>query len=151
MILTGAPVFTPIFNPNQAVLSLVLPLRLRSEVVFGTPSKNCSGNGICMLTQHRTSSLLTGPCPKEECWIRINTATEEVFLEFDSNTLSGAALQKHFAASCFYMEEAVRIPLSISKKWKIRGVISLNSGSYPIIKEGDKIILVLKYSAANFH
>ena len=151
MNLSGAPVFTPFFNTNQSVLALSLPLRVRSEVVFGTPSKNCSGNGICMLSQHRLDSPLSGPCPKTQCWVRINPVRQAVYLEFDSHALTEEMMQKYFATPHFLMEEAVRIPLSISKKWGIRGRIILQCGHYPILKQDGKITLILQYSAANSH
>lgn len=151
MNLSGAPVFTPVFNPAQSVLTLALPMRVRSEVVFGTPSKNCSGNGICMLSQHRMDSRFSGPCPKTQCWVRINPVRQAVYLEFDRHTLTEEMMQKHFASSHFSMEEDVRIPLSISKKWGISGRIVLQSGRYPILKQDGKITLVLQYCAASCH
>lgn len=149
MIHTGAPVFTPLFSPYQAPATA--SLKVRSEVVFGTPSKNCSGNGICMLTQHRMSGSLSGPCPKAQCWLQLNPARQEAILEFDRNELSEQILEKYFATTHFYMEEAVNIPLSLSKHWKPGGRISFFSGCYPAIQHRDKIVLVLQYGLVNLH
>lgn len=104
-----------------------------------------------MLSQHRMNSKLPGPCPKVQCWMYINTARQAVFLEFDRNTLSPDMLEKQFAFSQFLMEEAVRIPLSVSKKWKISGRIQLENGFYPFIQQADKITLILKYGPLSCH
>ena len=82
-------------------LLLSPPVReVEMEVVFGTPSRNCSGTGICMIA----SRLPQGhdiPCLHAPAIIHCDPGHEIVF-RFRKQRLTDRVVQEYFSSSCFF-------------------------------------------------
>ena len=119
---------------NKAALTLPFdasPRQMEMEVVFGTPSKNCDGAGVCMLI-HRLPKSLDIRCPHAPAIIHCSPGRELIF-RFRKNDLNGLAIQAYFTSEYFLVEEAFRIPPSLVRKWNLP-VRWIQPGRYPIAK-----------------
>lgn len=101
------------------------------EVVFGTPSKNCSGMGICMVARPYSSFLQRIICPsvlsKATC---LNNQT--VRFEFHRNDMSSAIIIQRFLDPYFLIEEPFALPVYLARKWSLDRRWAA-PGAYPLI------------------
>ena len=124
---------------------MIMPQRVRSEVIFGTPSKNCSGSGICILTQHRAAHPVVCVCPKALAWFSMDVEARLIILEFEWSELSTEIQQKYFSQSYFLMDESVKVPQMIVKKWKISEKVHLQSGLHVVYRYRGKVSVIFSY------
>jgi len=87
------------------------------EVVFGTPSQNCSGTGICMLTG-RLPKRHTITCPHAPAIVHYPPGRELIF-RFRKSHLGDQILRQYFSSDTFVVEEAFRIPLQLVRSWRL--------------------------------
>lgn len=95
---------------------LAPPVReVEMEVVFGTPSKNCSGTGICMIAG-RFPQGYTIPCPHAPAIIHCIRNQELVF-RFRKHRLPEEAARTYFSTGSFLVEEAFSLPQRLIRLW----------------------------------
>lgn len=100
------------------MVMLSTPIReVEMEVVFGTPSKNCSGTGICMIAG-RFPQGYTVPCPHAPAIIHCMPDQELVF-RFRKHRLSDRAVQAYFSAGFFQVEEDFALPQRLIRLWAL--------------------------------
>ena len=87
------------------------------EVVFGTPSKNCSGAGICLIA-NRSPYWQTIPCPHAPATIHYPPGPELVF-RFRKRYLGPDLEQAFFRQDFFLVEEAFRLPRRLVCQWSL--------------------------------
>lgn len=87
------------------------------EVVFGTPSKNCAGAGICLIANRFPDSYKI-PCPHAPAIIHYLPGRELVF-RFRKKQISEAAVRKYFNESHFLVEESFALPKQLVKRWQL--------------------------------
>lgn len=87
------------------------------EVVFGTPSKNCSGAGICLIA-NRSPYWQTIPCPHAPAIIHYPPGPELVF-RFRKRYLSPETELAFFRRDFFVIEEAFRLPQRLVRQWNL--------------------------------
>lgn len=110
-----------------------IPVFLREaevEVVFGTPSQNCEGNGICMVTS-RFPMGYTVPCPHARAIIYCDKERKELVFRFPKRHLSEIALMRLKDNGVFIVEEPFRIPQILIRRWGLPGRY-IPAGRYPI-------------------
>ena len=92
------------------------PIReVEMEVVFGTPSKNCSGTGICMIASRLPQGYLIS-CPHAHVIIHCIPNQELVF-RFRKNRLCDRVAQAYFSAGYFLVEESFALPQRLIRQW----------------------------------
>ena len=92
------------------------PIReVEMEVVFGTPSKNCSGTGICMIASRLPQGYLIS-CPHARVIIHCIPNQELVF-RFRKNRLCDRVAQAYFSAGYFLVEESFALPQRLIRQW----------------------------------
>ncbi len=97
-------------------LLLLPPVReVEMEVVFGTPSKNCSGSGICMITS-RFPEGHSISCPHARAIIHVAPGEELVF-RFRKHRLCNRAVQAYFSAGFFPVEETFSLPQRLVRQF----------------------------------
>ena len=122
--------FTPTTQETPAVRSRASHIReVEMEVIFGTPSKNCCGAGVCLIT-NRFPKGYTVPCPHAPASIHYLPGPELVF-RFQKHRLCDRSLQAFFQKKNFRVEEAFSLPDSLQKKWELEGSW-VPAGEYPI-------------------
>lgn len=89
----------------------------RVEVVFGTPSKQCSGSGICIVT---SAPLIRTPiiCPHAPARLRRVPGEGLVFL-FAKKHINTDVLMAYFASPYFLVEEPFALPRRLVKDWHL--------------------------------
>ena len=97
------------------------------EVVFGTPSKNCSGSGICMISS-RLPREYSIPCPHAPVIIHY-VPNQELVFRFRKQHLSDKAVQAYFSAGLFRVEESFSLPQRLVQLWALP-VNQISPGRY---------------------
>lgn len=100
------------------------------EVVFGTPSRNCSGTGICMIA----SRLPQGqdiPCPHAPAIIHCDPSGHELVFRFRKQRLTDRVVQEYFSSSYFLVEEAFSLPQRLIRMWGLP-MSSIPPGRYSL-------------------
>jgi len=80
---------------------------IRMEVVFGTPSQNCIGSGICMV-MNRLPNRQQLRCPHAPAWLSFERGLL-VFRFSKSEVLTEDAIRR-FASPWFLVQEAFQVP-----------------------------------------
>lgn len=100
------------------------------EVVFGTPSRNCEGSGICMVTS-RFPGGHTVPCPHARAIIYCDKESKELIFRFPKRYLSELAQKRLSDNEVFVVEESFLIPQPLIRQWGLPGRY-IPAGRYPI-------------------
>ncbi len=99
-------------------LLLAPPVReVEMEVVFGTPSKNCSGAGVCMIAGRFPEGYQIA-CPHAPAIIHFLPGNELVF-RFRKKHLNPDLVRRYFSAKRFVVEEPFRLPAQLVEQWKL--------------------------------
>jgi len=105
-----------------------------SSIVFGTPTKNCQGHGICKVTPWAKTPLIPIQCcPNvKSFWLR----SPEGFLSLKvpSKGLSSTILDKHFAGQSFLMEEPLVLPKFLQDHFCMKDPHLIPAGKYRIVR-----------------
>lgn len=112
---------------------LPYPINVPVEVIFGTPGKNCLGNGICRLLLLE-SVRVRWKCPSARAWLS-STADGAILLSFDRDALPAGCFERYFRGHVFQVEEAYPLPKPLLSRLNIGG-FTLASGLYSIIVSG---------------
>jgi hypothetical protein len=102
-----------------------------SKVVFGTPSANCSGHGICRFEDlnHRSPILGKSGCQPGIALLHYD-GRRILNLHFLTSSLSPCALKRHFRNSHFSLPEPVDYKLN-----PLGVLMTLQAGIYSIVYE----------------
>jgi hypothetical protein len=106
---------------------------LQCDVVFGAPSADCRGTGICKITgTHGLSSLNH----KKECRITQgflveNPASEGISFIFFRSSLCTQLYKNHFRKGVLQMNEPCQIPDEISSQLQTP-FTQINAGTYQV-------------------
>ncbi len=100
------------------------------EVVFGTPSRNCEGSGICMVTG-RFPPGYTIVCPHARAIIYCDMNEKELVFRFPKRYLSDDIVKRFFSKDFFTVEEPFRLPIQLVRRWRLPGRY-VAAGYYPI-------------------
>lgn len=112
---------------HPALLPLPPVKEVEMEVVFGTPSRNCSGSGICMITS-RFPDGYTIPCPHARAIIHFSPGEELVF-RFRKQRLCNRAVQAYFSPGFFLVEEPFSLPQRLVRQWSLP-ITQVSPGRY---------------------
>lgn len=119
-------------NTKTASVLFMGPALVREvemEVVFGTPSKNCAGAGVCMLTNRFTNGH-TVPCPHAPAIVHFPPGgNRELVFRFRKRYLTERILSGYFSSEFFVVEEAFRLPLQMVRRLGLP-VRSIRPGRY---------------------
>ncbi|MFN0015207.1 MAG: hypothetical protein ACKVU2_11725 [Saprospiraceae bacterium] len=102
---------------------------IRAEVVFGTPSKHCSGNGICMVS-YRPLRLTAIRCPHAPARIRRVPGEGLVFL-FAKEHINTDELLAYFSDQYFLVDESFALPTQLVRIWQLDS-LWIPSGHYAL-------------------
>jgi hypothetical protein len=110
---------------------------MHCEVVFGSPSMNCNGTGICKITG--TNSVLSMHL-KKDCQLTFGQIAAapngKVSLFFFREYLCINLYKKHFRKGILEMKEQCPLPADLSKALNIQGNMLL-PGLYTVVETED--------------
>jgi hypothetical protein len=105
---------TPRIFPNEAVQLIKM---MQCEVVFGAPSMNCNGTGICRITGTNSFHPLL---QKKDCRFTLGyvskTACDKLSLFFFRELLCIHLFRQHFRKGVLVLDEACLLPEEISSE-----------------------------------
>jgi len=98
-------------NQNRLLPSLPLRSALRQEikmeVVFGTPSQNCIGSGVCMVMSRLPRAQVL-PCPHAPAWISYQPG--RLVFRFQKTEVLREDSIRRFSTPFFLVNEAFYLP-----------------------------------------
>lgn len=108
-------------------------IQVSAEVVFGSPSKNCDGYGVCMLTSRKDTLIKKSRCPVTLCDAFFFKDTQELILRIEKKYLSELVSAKFLEVSqSFLMEEAYRLSPIFLRKGGMDGPWVIRAGNHRI-------------------
>ena len=116
------------------------PKIIDSQVIFGTPSRDCSGPGICKIYTIHGARRLNIAC--EMVLTRLAVLDEELQLSFSETACTERLIQQHFINAYFAMDEKFVLPTWLSRKFECPSVF-VPVGEYPILRKSGFIWLKL--------
>lgn len=128
------------FYSNGPIAVSKMPEIINSQVVFGTPSRNCSGSGICKVYTIHGAKHLNISCEMVKVSLRLVNA--QLLLSFPELACSAQLLQQHFTNEDFRVEERFYLPSWLSRKFGSSAVF-VPCGNYPVQVKNGLICIVL--------
>lgn len=108
-------------------------IRIHAEVIFGSPSKNCDGYGVCVLvSQIYAQQYKCASCP---CLLTYEKKGDLIVLELRKEqvpTLMAVKFLDH--RSSFLVEENYQLPRMLVKEMGLKGTYAILKGGYLIIE-----------------
>jgi len=98
------------------------PVKIRLEVVFGAPGKNCFGAGICRILSVEHVRV-RWKCPSAPAWLILNSAGS-INIAFDRSTLLPEFCELYFKDQVFQVEASYPIQKNL--------LFPLNMGDFTI-------------------
>ncbi len=128
------------FHSNGPIAVPKKPKIIDSQVVFGTPSRDCSGSGICKLYTIHAAKHLHIAC--EMVPARLAASGKALHLSFSEADCTESLRQKQFKGLHFLVEEAFQLPSWLTQKLNIPAAF-ITAGGYPIQRKNGFIWLKL--------
>lgn len=108
-------------------------IQVSAEVVFGSPSKNCDGYGVCMLTSRKDIFPVVSTCNITPCTVIRHRDRQELVLAVDKKNLSKQIADKFLKnGQHFLVEESYPLSLSFLRKVGLGTRMCILAGSYRI-------------------
>ena len=107
----------------------VLIREVEMEVVFGTPSKNCSGAGVCLIAGRFPEGYKIA-CPHAPAHIHFLPGNEIVF-RFRKKNLDDHIVRSYFNRKYFTVEESFQLPKPLVERWNL-STGCIPAGRYPL-------------------
>ena len=128
------------FYSNTHVAAHKRPEIIDSQVIFGTPSRDCSGSGICKVYTIHAAKRLNISC--EIVRVRLVLLEMDLQVCFSEQECTDQLIQKLFCAEHFLVDERFQLPGWLNRKLDIQPA-SIPTGSYPIKRTNGFIWLKL--------
>lgn len=106
-------------------------IQVSAEVVFGSPSKNCDGYGVCMLTSRKDISQVVRTCNVTPCTVIRHRDRQELIIAVDKKNLSRQIAEKFLKnGQHFLVEESYPLSLSFLRKVGLAARMYIPAGCY---------------------
>ncbi len=111
--------------------------KIRTDVVLGSPSANCSGVGICrVMAQGENADV---KCPRVATWVSV-TEEGKMRFEFEKDSMEGRFMRRHFRWLLFQVFEPYLVPYHLLKSSKIEQR-TIQPGIYQVWEIGERLIV----------
>lgn len=133
------------FHSNGVIAVFKMPKTVYSQVVFGTPSRNCSGSGICKVYTIHGAKRLNISC--EMVSAKLTNLGTHLKLSFSKTACSSQLIQQQFAQGNFTVEEDYVLPSWLTRKLNVP-FTCISKGTYPVQVQGDYVGIKLPFTPA---
>ena len=127
---------------NDYIEKITTQKSLKVEVVFGVRSKNCAGNGICMINsvnQGKEKETSFSKCRRVLAHMALSKEGV-IKLYLPTDRVCKSLIRDMFGETELRIEECFRIPIKVANEWQLeRDYIAL--GMYPILRTETSIII----------
>jgi hypothetical protein len=86
---------------------------IRTEVIFGTPSQNCIGSGICMIMS-RLPVRQPLRCPHAPAWIYFEQ--DQLVFRFSKSAMLREEVKSRFSTPWFLVMESFQLPRHFARQ-----------------------------------
>lgn len=111
--------------------------KIRTDVVLGSPSSNCSGVGICRVMAYGENPDMK--CPRVAAWVSV-TEEGKMRFEFEKASMEGRYMRRHFRWLLFQVFEPCLIPFSLLRSTTIEQR-TIRPGIYQVWEVGERLIV----------
>ena len=112
--------------------------KIRTDVVLGSPSANCSGVGICRVMA-RGAELDTVKCPRVSAMVGV-TKEGKMRFEFEKASMEGRYMRRHFRWLLFQVFEPYTVPYTLLRSMKM-DQRTIQPGIYQVWEVGERLIV----------
>ncbi len=130
--LSGTPLTLGAPCVKVSKLEFFVQQRTSAMVVFGTPSKQCLGHGICAVFPTEGPSYNTSQSCKAVSTLFFKTLSGQVGLAISKRSLPQHILTKHFSDNYFQVEEHFCLPENVLEKLQLSTEFIIRAGVYKI-------------------
>lgn len=125
---------------SKAQRTFLVSLELVCGVIFGTPSRNCTGSGICMVTSLQILRKNRYACSYVRAWLGRGMGGE-LMIRFPFEAVSDPSHRQLLSCKLFEVDETFRIPPWLTSAWG-KSSIFIPPGRYAIRKTDDSWIII---------
>lgn len=123
---------------SPAFQSLSLGETVCCEIIFGSPSMNCRGTGICKITS--TEELTSLSCARFRAHITLRRDGHGLLVFFSKDQLADAAFSRHFPEDKLVMNEPCVVPEFIRTSLNT-DIQYISAGRYQLQAEGTYVFI----------
>ncbi len=128
--------------PEGNVNTVIQPDEVALDVVFGSPSKQCDGVGICMLVESIYLPKLATKCPHFTGFFRFDSESGKMYARFPGTLLASQMHFRHFTLGLFKVTEPYKVPVRICRMLGLESNYKIDTGVYPVVAvDGDYVIV----------
>lgn len=120
---------------NKTVIDSCTRLKIKAEIVFGSPSLGCKGSGVCKVLPS-TVSMDAWKCSHATAWLSI-TNCKGVRMLFPKASMTDRQAKVYFRWHLFQVFEPVPMPGFIQKRLGMSAPLIIRPGIYQVC-ESDK-------------
>jgi len=136
----------PVPSPNNTGPAQEVEL----SIVFGTPSKNCEGIGICRMLDAKYMAGIVIKCPHVPGFLSLEAERGVLSIRFPKKFLTSQMVARHFCKRLFKVTESYRVPAHISRAFGIKKSIQISEGAYQVQETADDLIVVIQEGQNHF-
>lgn len=114
-------------------------IKLKSEIIFGSPSTGCKGSGVCKVVP-ASIPVQDWKCPHALAWIYL-LDNAKIRFEFIRSSMSEQQYKRYFRWQLFQVYEPYPMPIFIEKKLKVKQNLIVLPGIYPVIETPHVLIV----------
>lgn len=137
--------YSSVCAPLHAMLSITPFLEVEMEVVFGSPSQNCGGSGICMMISRLPKARVL-PCPHARASVAV--VGNSLRFRFAKSQMMEQYARRYFSTGYFEVFEAYQVPLRISRSLGRLGLM-VRPGKYQVEETAQEWRFYVRYSLEN--
>lgn len=123
---------------------------IMASVVFGTPSKNCEGIGICRMLDAKYTAGIMIKCPHVPGYLSLEAERGVLKIRFPKKFLTSQMVARHFCKRLFKVTESYKVPAHISRALGIKKNIQIAEGTYQVQETAEDLIVVIKEAKNHF-
>lgn len=119
---------------------------IRCEIIFGSPSMDCRGTGICKIISTEERTDIGGACARTPAYIASRRDDSGMLIFFSKDQLSDEVFSRHFPENILSMDEPCPVPEFIRTGLKT-DIQRLSAGSYPLQTDGAYVFITVAANA----
>lgn len=115
---------------------------IRCEVIFGSPSMDCRGTGICKIISTEEMTDTVGLCARFPAYVSSRHDRPGLLIFFSKDQLANIEFSRHFTDNTLRMDEVCPLPELVRKGLKTN-IRNLAPGSYRLGHDGEYVFIAV--------
>ena len=132
--LSGRCLLTRQYNAHEREIT--------TEIIFGTPGKNCEGHGICRMLSMSILGDKKIMCPHATGYLALDLAENTLLLRMPKIHLTSQMVARHFYKRLFKVTESYRVPARFTRALGTQQKYTIREGVYAVMETRTDWIVV---------